>query len=244
MAELWAKIVWLITQTVFDEILGILTAILSIIIAAIVFFSPKIKISSKILRGVNYSHFKEDGEIAWKFKIVNKSLWVSFFEFDVKLTGIKYKVIEDGTFTQHRSAINILASIEVLERYEPRLVTFIKRKINPKYTISYAYRPVTYVNLEEIFQEYDKLELSVKYIDSFIGRTHHTKRYFEKTIIQGDFTNDGRLNYVLPNKISDSAWKNHLEYRDKYGNLIKQKSKSFSGKKSKQKIKETTKNEK
>ena len=47
------------------------------------FFIPKIKISKKILRGVNYSEFKDYGEVAWKFKIVNKSLLVSFFEFDI-----------------------------------------------------------------------------------------------------------------------------------------------------------------
>ena len=95
MLEIWQKITFLIDNTIFDEILGIITTLLSVVITSIVFFSPKIKISKKILRGVNYSEFKDYGEVAWKFKIVNKSFFVSFFEFDIKLTGIKYKNIED-----------------------------------------------------------------------------------------------------------------------------------------------------
>ena len=223
MLEIWQKITFLIDNTIFDEILGIITTLLSVVITFIVFFSPKIKISKKILRGVNYSEFKDYGEVAWKFKIVNKSFFVSFFEFDIKLTGIKYKNIEDGTSTEHRENIKIWAGIRELTRYEPRFITFIRRKKNPDYAISYAYRPLTYVNLEEAFLKYDKIELSVKYIDSLIGRIHHTKRYFENTISQGDFSNDGRLDCVIPNKISVFAWKNHLEKRDKSGNLKERK---------------------
>lgn len=223
MVEIWEKINCIINTTIFDELLGILSTFISICISFVVFFSPKIKISKKILRGVNFSNFKDDGEVAWKFKIVNKSLLVSFFEFDIKLTGIKYKNIEDGTSTEHRENIKIWAGIRELTRYEPRFITFIRRKKNPGYTISYAYRPLTYVNLEEAFLKYDKIELSVKYIDSLIGRIHHTKRYFENTISQGDFSNDGRLDCVIPNKISVFAWKNHLEKRDKLGNLKERK---------------------
>lgn len=219
MLEIWEKISCIINTTIFDELLGILSTFISICISFVIFFSPKIKISKKILRGVNFSNFKDYGEVAWKFKIVNKSMLVSFFEFDIKLTGIKYKIIEDGSATEHRENIKICAGIRELTRYEPRFVTFIKRKKNPSHTVSYVYRPLTYVNLEEAFLKYDKIELSVKYVDSLIGRIHHTKKYFENTIIQGDFSNDGRLNCVLPNTISSYAWKNHLEKRDKSGNL-------------------------
>lgn len=223
MIEVWQKIILLIDNTIFDEVLGIVTTIISVAITFLVFFSPKIKISKKILRGVNYSEFKDCGEVAWKFKIVNKSIFVSFFEFDIKLTGIKYKNIEDGTSTEHRESIKIWAGIRELTRYEPRFVTFMKRKKNPSYTVSYAYRPLTYVNLEEAFLKYDKLELSLIYTDSLIGRIHHTKRYFENVILQGEFSNDGCLDCVIPNKISVFAWKNHLEKRDKSGNLKERK---------------------
>ena len=219
MLEIWEKISCIINTTIFDELLGILSTFISICISFVVFFSPKIKISKKILRGVNFSNFKEYGEVAWKFKIVNKSMLVSFFEFDIKLTGIKYKIIEDGSVIEHRENIKICAGIRELARYEPRFITFLKRKNDSSYTVSYVYRPLTYVNLEEAFLKYDKIELSVKYVDSLIGRIHHTKKYSENTIIQGDFSNDGRLNCVLPNTISSYAWKNHLEKRDKSGNL-------------------------
>ena len=80
MVEIWEKINCIINTTIFDELLGILSTIISICISFVVFFSPKIKISKKILRGVNFSNFKDYGEVAWKFKIVNKSMLVSFFE--------------------------------------------------------------------------------------------------------------------------------------------------------------------
>lgn len=220
MIEVWQKIILLIDNTIFDEVLGIVTTIISVVITFLVFFSPKVKISKKILRGVNYNEFKDCGEVAWKFKIVNKSIFVSFFEFDIKLTGIKYKVVGDNSYTEHRDDINIVAGLRELSRYEPIFITFIKRKFNPSYTISYVYRPLTYVNLEDAFSKYDKLELSLIYTDSLIGRIHHTKRYFENVISQGDFSNDGRLNHVLPNEISDFAWENHSK-RDVLGNLKK-----------------------
>lgn len=212
MHELYEAINWLINDTIFDEIMGLVSTFLTFVLSFAVFFSPKVKISDKILIGVNYSRFRDQGEFAWKFKIVNKSILVSFFEFDIKLTGIKYKTIGDGSSTEHRKSIEIIAGIRELTRYELCFITFIKRKINPNYTISYAYRPLTYENLNEVFNEYDKLELSVKYTDSLIGRIHHTKKYFIKTTItQGDFTNDGRLNHILKNDISECAWQNHLE---------------------------------
>ena len=77
--------------------------------------------------------------------------------------------------------------------------------------------------MEEAFLKYDKLELSLIYTDSLIGRVHHTQRYFENVILQGEFSNDGCLDCVIPNKISVFAWKNHLEKRDKSGNLKERK---------------------
>lgn len=45
MVEIWEKINCIINTTIFDELLGILSTIISICISFVVFFSPKIKIS-------------------------------------------------------------------------------------------------------------------------------------------------------------------------------------------------------
>ncbi len=50
-------------------------------ISAIIFIKPRIKISSKIAHGVNYS-INEKGGRAFKFKIVNKSYFITAHDFE------------------------------------------------------------------------------------------------------------------------------------------------------------------
>lgn len=144
-----------------DFILSITAGIVSSLLGTffcfiiIYIFSRKneIFISDKIAISTNFSRQVKEGETAWKFKIINKSLFVIFFSFDVKLTSILYVENHDGTFTQHRNNIPCICNSIRLSRYEPKWFVWIKRKINKKHTISFAYRPLTYVDIAKGFKE-------------------------------------------------------------------------------------------
>lgn len=171
----------------------------------------KIFISDKIAVGTNFSRYENDGETAWKFKIINKSIFVFFFSFDIKLISILYKENKDGTFTQHRSNIPCVCNSIRLSRYEPKWLVWIKRKINKKHTISFAYRPLTYENIAKGFKEkkYDKLELSIVCTDSLTGNRRFFMRRFDSTALaEGEFSNDGG-NKIIPCEVSKEAWDNH-----------------------------------
>lgn len=160
----------------------------------------RIRLSKKIALSVNV---KKDGEwrLAWKFKIVNTSIFTGFANFDIKLVGINYVRNSDNTLTQHRDAIEVFAGVRRLTRYIPRPILFVKRLMNPDYTISFAYRPVTFENLEIKKNEYESLELSVSCVDTLTGRPHvYLQEYplSKRSILEGNFTNDGRLRKILP----------------------------------------------
>ncbi|MBP3367346.1 MAG: hypothetical protein J6K96_10230 [Treponema sp.] len=200
-------------------ILSIVTGIVSSLIGTflcfviIYIFSRKneIFISEKIAISTNFSKLVKEGETAWKFKIINKSLFVFFFNFDIKLISILYKENKDGTFTQHRNNIPCVCGVRKLTRYEPKWIVWIKRKINKKYTISFAYRPLTYIDIAQGFKErkYDELELSIICTDSLTGNRRFFMRVFDSTAFaEGDFSNDGE-NKIIPNEVSKEAWDNH-----------------------------------
>lgn len=202
-----------------DFILSITSGIVSSLIGTFLCFviihifsrKNKIFISDKIAVGTNFSRYEKNGETAWKFKIINKSLFVIFFSFDVKLTSILYVENNDGTFTQHRNNIPCVCNSIRLSRYEPKWLVWIKRKINKEHTISFAYRPLTYENIAEGFKEkkYDKLELSIICTDSLTGNRRFFKRVFDSTALtEGEFSNDGE-NKIIPNEVSKEAWDNH-----------------------------------
>ena len=192
-------------------IIGIITGLISSFIAFLttlfVFSRSCLKISPKIVRGVNKSHYKTDGEVAWKFKIINKSPFVRLSDIDTKLIGIKYIQNDDKTFTEHRTSIECIAGVRILDRYVPNWILRIRRKRNPKYTADYVYRPITYKNLDE--EDYDAFELSVIYTDSISGWTHFASRKFNRMISEGEFSNDGKIDCIIPQQISNEAWENH-----------------------------------
>lgn len=171
----------------------------------------EIFISDKIAVGTNFSRYEKDGETAWKFQIINKSFFVTFFDFDVRLTSILYVKNRDGTFTQHRNDIPCECNWLRLSRYEPKWIVWIKRKIDKKHTIGFTYRPHTYENIRKGFDEkkYDKLELSIVCTDSLTGNRRFFKRVFDSTLFaEGEFSNDGE-NKIVPCEVSKEAWDNH-----------------------------------
>lgn len=203
-------------------ILSIITGIFSSLIGTflcfviIYFFSRKneIFISDKIAIGTNFSRYEKDGETAWKFQIINKSFFVTFFEFDVKLTSILYVENRDGTFTQHRNDIPCVCNWLRLSRYEPKWFVWVKRKIDKKHTIGFTYRPHTYKDIANGFKkrEYDELELSVVCTDSLTGNRRFFKRVFDSTtFVEGEFSNDGG-NKIIPCEVSKEAWDNHNKH--------------------------------
>ncbi|UKI54917.1 MAG: hypothetical protein L6V90_09755 [Treponema succinifaciens] len=165
---------------------------------------------------VNQSCDRKIGEPAWKFKIVNKSLFIKFYNFDVKLYGINYITSADNTKTEHKKMIESLAGIRELGCYIPNFILKMIRKKNKDYAINFAYRPLTYHNLMELSKEFEVFELSVFATDSLTGRLHFVKKTFHPTIfVEGDFTNDGNLNQIESKKIPDEVWKNYRKKQKK-----------------------------
>ena len=188
---------------------GLISSFVAFLITLVIFSRSCLKISSLISRGVNKSTYQDDGEVAWKFKIINKSPFVRLSDIDTKLVGIKYVRNDDGTYTEHRKVIPCLAGVRILDRYIPNWFVRLKRKFNVKYTVNYCYRPLTYTNLDEA--NYDDIELSILYTDSISGWKHFTSKKFHNVIQEGEFSNDGYLNHIVPQKISQAAWDNHYD---------------------------------
>lgn len=202
-----------------DFILSIVIGIVSGLIGSVVIFiivcigsrKNEIFISDRIAVGTNFSRYEKDGETAWKFQIINKSRFVTFFGFDIKLTSILYVENNDGTFTQHRNDIPCVCNWLRLSNYESKSIVLKERKKNKKYTIGFTYRPYTYENIEKGFEDgkYDELELSVVCTDSLTGNRRFFTRVFNSTAFaEGEFSNDGD-DKIKPCKVSKEAWENH-----------------------------------
>lgn len=197
---------------------NLLSSFISFLFLFIFLRKKRIVISKVIARGVNKSRYTEDGEVAWKFKIVNKSVFMEFYNFDVSLVGIKYEINSDGALTEHRNKIECVCGVKFLSRYIPGWLLWIKRKMNSDYIVNFIYRPLTYENLDNYFRErkYDALELTVICTDSLSGFTHVSKELFKSApIVEGDFTTDGKRDFVKSKKIPDIAWLNHEERKQK-----------------------------
>ncbi len=195
---------------------AVMTNLLSSFISFVFLFlflrKKRIVISRVIARSVNKSRYTEGGEVAWKFKIINKSMFMEFYNFDVSLVGIKYVENSDGTISEHRKKIDCVCGMKFLSRYIPGWLLRIKRKINPNYIVNFIYRPLTYENLDNYLRErkYDALELAVTCTDSLSGFTHISKELFKSTpIVEGDFTTDGKRDAVKFKRVPDIAWINH-----------------------------------
>lgn len=200
-----------IDDFLFALLTGIIASFLGFILVLVFFTKAKIAISGKISRSLNYS-YNPNGQIAWKFKIVNKSMITSFTNFDIKLIGIKYKIAANNTKTQHRTKLDSIVGVRELQRYIPTWIVNKKRKKDSSYTIEFAYRPLTFLNLDELSREYDEFELSVICTDTLIGKPHIYKKSFKTSLIEeGDFTNDGRLNEIIPKAIPESIKKEMMK---------------------------------
>ncbi len=200
-----------------DVIIGLLGSFVSFLLLFLFLRKKRIVISKVIVRGVNKSKHTKHGEVAWKFKIINKSVFMEFYNFDVSLMGIKYVINSDGKLTEHRKKIDCVCNVKFLSKYVPKCILWIKRKLNPNYIIGFVHRPFTYENLDNYFRQrkYDAFELIVVCTDSLSGRTHISKELFQSApIVEGDFTIDGSRNSVKFEKIPDKAWLNH-EKRNK-----------------------------
>lgn len=203
-------------QFYYDLMMGLGTTFIGFLIVLLVFGRKKLVISDKISVSVNQSRDRKIGEPAWKFKIVNKSLFIKFYNFDVKLYGINYITSADNTKTEHKKMIESLAGIRELGCYIPNFILKMIRKKNKDYAINFAYRPLTYHNLMELSKEFEVFELSVFATDSLTGRLHFVKKTFHPAIfVEGDFTNDGNLNQIESKKIPDEVWKNYKKKQKK-----------------------------
>lgn len=203
-------------QFYYDLMMGLGTTFIGFLIVLLVFGRKKLVISDKISVSVNQSRDRKIGEPAWKFKIVNKSLFIKFYNFDVKLYGINYITSADNTKTEHKKMIESLAGIRELGCYIPGFILKMIRKKNKDYAINFAYRPLTYHNLMELSKEFEVFELSVFATDSLTGRLHFVKKTFHPAIfVEGDFTNDGNLNEIKSKKIPDEVWKNYKKKQKK-----------------------------
>lgn len=218
MIEFCKDVLEVIPSFVRELATGVLSSLVSFVLLLFFLRKKRIVISRVIARSVNKSKYKKHGEVAWKFKITNKSILMEFYNFDVSLMGVRYVINSDGKLTEHRKKINCSCKEKVLSRYVPRLFLWIKRMLNPNYIIGFVYRPLTYENLDYYFKErkYDALELTVVCTDSLSGRTHIFKELFKSApIVEGDFTIDGSRDSVKFEKIPDKAWRNHKKRNKK-----------------------------
>lgn len=180
-------------------IVNILSTLVSFFLAFLFINSQKIKISKRILIGVNEKDNKEK-RVAWKFKIVNKSIFTSFINFDIQLAGINYVKNSDDSYTQHKHKIDIYPGVRELTRNIPFPILFLKRHIkDDNSNIDFACRPLSLTNLNEEFDNYEEFELNILCTDTLLGKPHSFTRIFKKSrnpIERGNFTNDGRLNSI------------------------------------------------
>ncbi|MDE7292709.1 MAG: hypothetical protein K2N58_11805 [Treponemataceae bacterium] len=206
-----------------DVLSGLSGSLISFVLLLLFLRKKRIVISRVIARGVNKSKYTEHGEVAWKFKITNKSLFMEFYNFDVSLMGIKYVINSDGKLTEHRNTIGCVCNVKVLSRYVPRLLLWIKRMLNPSYIIGFVYRPLTYENLDDYCKDrkYNAFELAVVCTDSLSGRTHVFRELFKSApIVEGDFTIDGSRDSVKFEKTPDIAWENHEKRNKENSNTL------------------------
>ena len=191
--------------------LNIISTLLCFLLTYFFISNQKIKISKIILISVNEKDNKEK-RVAWKFKIVNKSVFTTFVNFDIKLVGINYTITNDGISTQHRNSIPILAGVRELKRNIPLPILLLIRLIKQDDSnINFAYRPLSLINLNEEFKKYEELELNILCTDTLIGKPHSFTQIFtnpNRTIRRGDFSNDGRLNKVNELKQCDTEFIN------------------------------------
>jgi len=169
---------------------------------------PKVKISTKITKGITLSD--NVPKFAYKFKIVNTSRLFKARDFTIKLFAVKKILHErEGVYTPHLSK-----PIKIRYTGLQELSQFIskrkfrkcmnpnkgKKKIKDK-SYSFVYRIITFVPIDEKYKDYDGFKLCVEYKDT-LGHVFSTSQYIEKDIIVGNFTCDGDLNKI--NDLSES----------------------------------------
>jgi len=174
----------------------------------------KVKIHKRIVYDINVS--KSGEKWVYKFKIINNSRLAKMYDFDIELIGVKIIMNKfDNSYTEHLELIAIpdidhskglkYDKLLVLEKYKSffeillgRIIAKIRKR---KYTINFVYRIITSICIDELFKNYDKIRLTVKYKDTLFNRTHIVNNDFNcnnDEIFEGMFSNDGDIRRVLP----------------------------------------------
>lgn len=166
------------------------------------FVKPRVKISRKIAHGRNYS--AQDGKsMEYKFKIVNKSYFITAYDFDIHLYPVKKVRCPDNTddisvMTNEEFELKKTA-MKRLSKYKPDFYFWLCKRFKEEYISDFTYRIVTRKNIEDISIGHDKLLLVVSYYDSF-GKKQIVQQLFDprRDVYKGEFTNDGNLKKIHP----------------------------------------------
>jgi len=196
------------------------TAFVVFLISANILIKPQVKISRKIARGASYSR-ERDGEYVYKFKIVNKSYFMSAHDFNFRLYVVKkVKYKHNSTYTEHNREVDFQfrrAGLNQLGTYVSNLRLFFIRRFRKDFVVQYAYRIVADNSIEKYFQEIREhdnksnfedqdvtkvvLRLVVSYTDA-LNKKQFVIQDFDlndgKTIFTGEFYNDGSLDKTIP----------------------------------------------
>jgi len=172
-----------------------------------IFFKPQVKISRKIAYGREF----QTNSPAYRFKIVNKSYFITARDFEIHLFAIeKVKNEYDNTYqtTYHPDEFEIkYSALKNLETYKSNLMLFFIRRRNEKFSTPFDWRIRTYDNIKKHFPKYEALRLTISYTDSLNKRQFVIQDFdiSKQIIFEGSFANNGSLNEIIPKvKIDDN----------------------------------------
>lgn len=193
-------------------VMGIITGVLSTFCVYLIttFFTRifGLAISNRIVRDVNSSFYNHE-EVAWKFKIVNKSPFFSLQINETKLVGVKYVLTVNGRNSEQRKELKCIAGVRELTKYISKRAMEKKYEKDSDYIPEFFYRPLTFENLDELAKQYREYELTVQYTDALSGRVHVKRQRIKSyNIVEGEFVMDGSVNRFKEKQIPAIAWEN------------------------------------
>jgi len=191
-------------QTAFSIAVNVVSTLCSAFIiflaGIVILIKPRVKISGKIACTTDY----KTNLPAYIFKIINRSYFITAYDFDIHLYAIeKIKNEHDNTYTTHYNNKEgefelKYGTLKNLDTYKSNFMLFFIRLFNKKYTIPFDYFITALDDIKKHLPKYNALRLTVSYTDSF-GKKQFITQDFDLTkqvIFEGEFANNGSLNKI------------------------------------------------
>jgi hypothetical protein len=185
-----------IESMIISVMTNLLSALIIFFISYLTFLRAKVKISNKI-----FQHNKD--EIDYIIKLVNKSMFLKARNFDIKLYAVKKSEV-NGSFLFDINANPIpigCSTLSELSTLKPRLLFKILEKIEIGKSYACWFGIQIKTDIFNDYKDYDLFLLELNYKDQ-LGNEFTVKKCYKndknKTVRIGDFSFDGRLDYVYP----------------------------------------------